>query len=166
MLAKLFVLFVVVPASELMLLIKITEATDLSTTIMIILITGIIGATLAKQQGLQALMRIQQSLQQGKMPADEIVDGLMILIAGVVLITPGLLTDTAGFLLLIPPCRSFIKKFVVKSFKKRMVVMTPNGAAGFGSAQKARPQRPASQETIDVSATVVEEKKSDNSQLN
>ena len=71
--------------------------------------TGFIGAWLARAQGLMIMLQIQLDLAEGRMPAPRLIDGTMILIAGAFLITPGLITDTAGFLLLVPAIRTAIR---------------------------------------------------------
>lgn len=109
MLGYLIILFTILPAIELYLLIKIGSSIGASSTIMIIILTGAIGAYLARLQGFYILRNIQQSLNQGKMPSEELLDGAMVLAGGVLLLTPGFITDTLGFLLLIPLTRDLIK---------------------------------------------------------
>ena len=122
MLFRLFLLFTVIPLTEVVLLLKIAEATNWSFTIALVLATGFIGASLARWQGWRTVQRIQSELQQGKMPAGAMIDGLLILLAGVVLITPGVLTDCVGFLLLIPPCREVVKRYLARTFQNRIHV--------------------------------------------
>ena len=114
----LFVLFIVVPVIELFVLFKVGKQIGVIETFVIIIVTGIIGAHLAKQQGITTLTKIRASLQQGKLPGNEIVDGLIILVAGAVLLTPGFLTDIFGFLLLLPAGRSVLKLWLIKKFQK------------------------------------------------
>jgi UPF0716 protein FxsA len=101
--------FTIIPLIELFLLIKIGSYIGVWNTILIVLITGLSGAWLAHQQGLSVLNRIRSTLSMGRMPADELIDGVMILIAGILLITPGILTDLTGIFLLIPAIRLKIK---------------------------------------------------------
>ena len=120
MLFRLFLLFTVIPLIELWLLVWVAQQTSLAMTIALVLSTGFIGAALARWQGFRTLQRIQSQLQQGQMPAGAMIDGLLILLAGVVLITPGVLTDCFGFFLLIPPCRTLVKRFLARTFQHRI----------------------------------------------
>lgn len=113
MLARLVALFVCVPLVELYLLFKLHEWTESALlTIGLILLTGFLGAWLAKQQGLSTIQKIQTAVAEGRMPASELVDGAMILIAGALLLTPGILTDAFGFSLLLPPCRRAYRRLL------------------------------------------------------
>jgi len=98
MLWKLILLLTVVPLVELYVLFKIAVWTHFWVTVLIILGTGALGAVIARMQGLMVLRRMQQELSEGKIPAVSILDGVMILVAAALLVTPGLLTDTAGFI--------------------------------------------------------------------
>ncbi|MDP8248471.1 MAG: FxsA family protein [Candidatus Tritonobacter lacicola] len=118
MLGKLILLFTVVPLVELALLITVGREIGVFNTISIVVITGVIGAYLARSQGISTLGKIQSSMQRGVMPANEILDGFMILAGGLMLITPGLITDAAGFLTLIPRTRNMLKSLIVKKLKK------------------------------------------------
>ncbi len=122
MLARLLLLFILLPMVELALLLVIAQHTSPLFTIGLIIVTGVVGAWLARREGTQCLSRIQAELSEGQLPGDSLVDGLMILIAGAVLITPGVLTDILGFSLLIPPVRASLKQLVVARFKHRIVV--------------------------------------------
>ena len=114
MFARLLVLFVVVPLVELYLLYRIALLTNFPTTVGLVLFTGILGAWLAKQQGLSTLHRIQRSLGEGNVPGDALLDGAMILFASALLLTPGVLTDLFGFSLLFPPCRVIYRRYLKK----------------------------------------------------
>lgn len=109
MMAKLLLLFIVVPMVELALLIKLGSLIGVLDTILLIVFTGAAGAILVRTAGIQCLFTVRQQLQSGMFPADELCNGLLILIAGALLITPGLLTDATGFALLVPAVRSVIK---------------------------------------------------------
>lgn len=122
MLARLLLLFIVFPMVEFALLAIIIRHAGLVFTIGLTLVTGIVGAWLARTAGIRCLGRIQAELSQGRMPADSLVDGLLILIAGAFLITPGILTDVMGFSLLIPPVRARLKRYVFERFKSRIFV--------------------------------------------
>ncbi|MEM8861225.1 MAG: FxsA family protein [Chloroflexota bacterium] len=120
MLSRLLLLFVIVPAIELVLLIQMGQWIGVLPTVGLIVITGIVGAYLTRQQGMQVWRRMQQELQSGQMPGGAILEGAMILVAGAVLMTPGVLTDAMGFLLLIPPTRKLISSFVSAQIQKRI----------------------------------------------
>lgn len=120
MLARLLLLFTVVPAVELYLLILIGQWLGAFETVMIILLTGGLGAFLAKREGLGVLRTLQQEALTGIPPGDRIVEGLMVLVGGVLLITPGVLTDLTGFVLIMPWSRRWlaprVKARLMKSF--------------------------------------------------
>ena len=107
--AKLLLLFIVVPAVELILLIKLGGMIGILTTIAVIVVTGALGATLARWQGLGVLRKVQSELARGGLPAGPMVDGVIILIAAALLMTPGFLTDIVGFLFLVPGFRAILK---------------------------------------------------------
>jgi len=105
MFLKLFLAFTLIPMIELYLLIKLGAVIGAFNTLLLVILTGATGAYLARLQGLQVMFRVRERLQQGEMPAEDMLDALIILIAGIVLLTPGLLTDMAGLLLLLPSVR-------------------------------------------------------------
>ncbi len=115
---KLLILFVLVPIAELALLIEIGKAIGTWPTIGIIVVTGIIGSYLLKWQGASTWRKFHQSLSRGGFPGDAIVEGVLILIGGAFLLTPGVVTDALGFILLIPPSRRLVVK-AVKAYLKR-----------------------------------------------
>ena len=116
---KLLILFIGIPLLELALLIKIGTLIGTINTILLILITGTIGAALAKWQGLEVMTRAREELAMGRVPSNELFDGVCILIGGFLLLTPGLLTDLLGFILLIPITREFIKKYIRNILEKK-----------------------------------------------
>jgi UPF0716 protein FxsA len=120
MFAKLLLLFTLGPLVELYLLIEIGRRIGAGPTILVVLATGFFGVFLARAQGFLALGRIAQTLRAGEMPGDELMDGLLILIGAAFLLTPGLLSDTAGFLFLIPASRSHVKRFILRKLKKAL----------------------------------------------
>jgi UPF0716 protein FxsA len=113
-------LFIVLPAVELALLIQLGKHIGTLETLGVIVITGTIGASLARRQGLQVLEQVQSEMQQGRMPGDALADGIIILVAAALLITPGILTDAVGFLCLIPTTRRAVKALVWKWFERRV----------------------------------------------
>ena len=119
MLLKLFLAFTIIPIIEIYLLIEIGSMFGALTAVTLVILTGFLGAFLARMQGLQTLYRIQESLREGRMPSGELLDALLIVIAGLVLLTPGFLTDSAGFLLLIPATRNSIKYWLRRQIELR-----------------------------------------------
>ena len=122
MLARLFLLFTLIPLVELYLLLWLGRLMGLMPTLGMILFTGALGAWLARSQGLATWTEIQRQQAQGKMPTTALVDGLLILIAGAVLLTPGLLTDVAGFFLLIPAGRAMIRGALYRRLEAKVKV--------------------------------------------
>ena len=120
MLIKLILLFTIVPFIELTLLIEIGSRIGTLNTIMVVIITGIIGAFMARIAGFTVLMKIQDNLREGIFPKDELFDGVLILISGAFLITPGVLTDALGFFLLIPFGRLVVKRWLKEIIQKRI----------------------------------------------
>lgn len=102
---RLGLLFVTVTSLELFLLLKVGSAIGIVSTIGLIFFTGFLGAYLTRQQGLRVLREITETLQRGEMPTSEILSGVCLLVVGALLVTPGLLTDLTGFLLLVPAIR-------------------------------------------------------------
>jgi len=117
MFGYLILLFTVLPALELYVLIQIGTVIGAGNTLLVIILTGIIGAYLARLQGFLVFNRIQSELKNGNVPSGHLLDGLMILLGGIVLLTPGFITDSMGILLLIPWSRSLIKFWLQKKFE-------------------------------------------------
>lgn len=126
MLLKLFLAFTIIPVVEIYLLIQIGTIFGALTSIAMVIVTGFLGAYLARIQGLQTLFRIQKSLREGQMPSRELLDALLIGIAGLVLLTPGFLTDAFGFLLLIPNTRTAIKQWLHRQIEVRYTSTRPD----------------------------------------
>lgn len=124
MLFKLFLFFTLIPMAELYILIHIGGIIGGLNTVLLVIITGFLGAYLARMEGLNTMIKVRRNLDQGLMPAEELLDAFIILVAGLVLITPGLLTDMAGLLLLWPPTRNKFKRFLRKKFDE----MAANGS--------------------------------------
>ena len=122
---KLLLAFTIIPIIEIYLLIEIGSIFGVLTAITLVILTGSLGAFMARMQGLQTLFRIQESLREGRMPSGELLDALLIVIAGLVLLTPGFLTDSAGFLLLIPATRNSIKYWLRRQIELRYMSNRP-----------------------------------------
>ena len=148
MLLRLIILFIVVPILELMLLHKLSQGstTLFGLTLVLIVATGAIGATLARRQGLRVWQRVSERMMSGQPPALEMVEGLLILASGLLLITPGLITDATGFLLLVPVCRRWIAGYLLQRIKDRAFVQVQS----FGTFDR---QESADDEIIDAEFT-------------
>ncbi len=128
MLLRLLLLFTLVPLVELVLLLILADKTSWQFTLALVLFTGVVGAALARHEGLRCLRRVQQKLAAGELPGDALLDGLMILLAGALLITPGVLTDLVGFALLLPAFRRVMKRWLVRRLRARIrVSFSANG---------------------------------------
>jgi len=117
MLGYLILLFTLVPIVELALLIKIGQLLGVGYTLLIVIVTGVTGAYLAKLQGVIVLGKIQEDLNNGIMPADKLFDGILILCSGILLLTPGIITDLIGFMGLIPFSRDLFKHWLKQKTK-------------------------------------------------
>jgi len=117
---KLLILFVIVPVTELYILIEVGKKIGSLTIIGVIILTGIIGAYLVKNQGFIILKKIQNDLNEGIMPGDSLIQGAIILVGGILLLTPGFATDILGFVFLIPISRNVVKKYLLKWLKGKI----------------------------------------------
>jgi len=117
---KLLILFVIVPVTELYILIEVGKKIGSLTTIGVIILTGIIGAYLVKSQGFVILRKIQNDLNEGIMPGDSLIQGAIILAGGILLLTPGFVTDILGFIFLTPVSRNILKKYLLKWLKGKI----------------------------------------------
>lgn len=120
MFIRLLIIFTVVPIVELYVLIEAGRQIGPGATIAMIFLTGIAGAYLARSQGFNIINRIQNELNKGTLPAEELFDGAMILAGGLLLLTPGFCTDLFGFCLLTPVTRSFMKVWLKKWLDKKI----------------------------------------------
>lgn len=128
MLLKLLLIFTVVPFIELFLLIELGSVIGTPATILLVVSTGVIGALMARMEGLSVVLKIQKNLRQGIFPEDELFDGVLILIGGAFLLTPGLLTDALGFCLLLSRGRAAVKRWLQEIVKRRI----DSGEISFG----------------------------------
>ena len=122
---KLFLAFTTIPLVEIYLLIHIGSVFGLFTSIALVFFTGLLGAYLARIQGIKTLFKIQESIKEGRMPSGELLEALLIVAAGIVLLTPGFLTDTIGFLLLLPNIREIVKSWVQSKIKNQYMSERP-----------------------------------------
>ena len=118
MLARLILLFVFVVLAELFILIEIGSYIGGFNTILLVFMTAVLGALLARRQGLRTLQQIQLSLSQGQIPAEELIDGVLILAGGVLFLTPGVLTDLFALVLLFSTTRTYFKRWLRRRFDR------------------------------------------------
>lgn len=117
---RLLLLFTIVPVLELALLVWLGQQVGFWPTVGLIVGTALLGSYLAHREGLSALARFRERVASGGMPGSELTDGIIILIAGALLLTPGVLTDLVGFLGLFPPTRAVVKRLITKRFQRGM----------------------------------------------
>ena len=142
--ARLLLLFVLVPVVELALLIEIGRLVGTPATIGLIVLTGVLGAWLARRQGLGVLRAVRGEMAEGRVPAGTLVDGALIVVAGAVLMTPGVLTDALGFFLLVPAGRRLLKRQLKRRFERAVergdVVVTAD-LFGRSASRRGRTER-------------------------
>jgi UPF0716 protein FxsA len=127
MIFRLLALFILVPLVDLAILIRVGQMIGLWPTIALVVATGTAGAFLARSQGTRVLRGIRTEMSVGQVPSSRLLDGLLVLVGGVLLLTPGLLTDLVGFLLLLPPSRERLKR----GLRRRAERMILSGATSF-----------------------------------
>jgi len=151
MFARLLLLFILIPVLELFIFLVIGQRIGIPTTLVIILGTAVLGAYLTKSQGLKALSRYQESIAQGRLPHEAIIDSLLILIAGAMLLTPGFLTDSLGFALLVPSVRQVIRQVLEASLRNRFSVVGKSMGASVPRANESPRVITVEAEIVDVS---------------
>ena len=117
---RLALLFALTPVVELAILVYLGTLIGALYTILIVVATGILGAFMARNQGLAAIYRIRSSLERGIIPSNEIFDGALIVVGGLLLLTPGLITDTIGLALLVPQTRRIIGRWLRSLIRRRI----------------------------------------------
>jgi len=164
-LGRLALLFVVVPILELVLLIQLGQVVGLWPTLGLVLFTGITGAALARLEGMRVFFQFQRELASGRIPGQALLDGISVLIGGAFLLTPGILTDLAGFALLVPITRRWIQRRVRRRLERgvregtiQVVTMGPGGLGwwGAGKAPPAEREPPAARGLDPSKAIVIE----------
>jgi UPF0716 protein FxsA len=140
MLGRLLAIFLITPVVELALLLQLGDAIGILPTIGIIVATGVTGSFLAKREGLSVWRQFNQRLQGGELPGTELIDGVIILTAGALLITPGVLTDVGGFLGLIPFTRRHMRRYI--STRIQRAADRGSGVWMFGGFQSRRTEDP------------------------
>ncbi|MBE0376812.1 UPF0716 protein FxsA [Pseudoalteromonas prydzensis ACAM 620] len=136
----LFLLFILVPIIEIALLIQVAEVIGGFATITLVIITAIVGAKLVRTQGMGALQNVQSQMAQGQMPAKELFTGLCVIIAGILLLTPGIMTDVFGFLLLTPAIRNKLAAGLASQATVRMSAGMQQGPTSFNQHTHAEPE--------------------------
>ncbi len=151
MLFQLFLLFTLGPVFELWLLIQVGGLIGPLQTLLLVIITGAVGAYFTRQQGLKVLTTFQSAVQRGEMPTDIIIEGLMVLVGGALLVTPGIATDFFGFALVFPatrkPIRLFLQAYLIRNFN---VVTYSQTAGGQSFGQKPPASFSNDDDVIDV----------------
>lgn len=152
MLFTLFILFIVLPWIELMLLFRVGAAIGGVPTLGLIVLTGVLGASLTRLEGARALGAIRNANRRGEVPAQAILDAFLIFAAGLLLVTPGFLTDGVGFLLLVPSGRALVRWLLVEKLKKHAGVHFEVRTGATGPLRKDRGESAADPDVIDVPA--------------
>ena len=124
----LVLLFIVVPILEIYVLIQIGSAIGVLPTIALLILDSVLGAVLMRSQGRAAWMRFNRALAEGRVPAREVLDGVLVIFGGALLLTPGFLSDILGLVLLLPPTRALVRKTLVARFGGRLVSTAAAGA--------------------------------------
>lgn len=159
----LIILFIVVPIAELYVIIKVGELIGVFPTLILLLADALLGAWLVKHQGRGAWRRFNEALAARRFPGKEVVDGVLIVIGGTLLLTPGFITDIFGFFLLIPPTRAVARRVLKRLTIGRFAVVSVGGPAGFGGragpgpfgGPGAEPGRPGRDYDFDATAEEV-----------
>lgn len=120
MVVALILAFIVVPIVELAVILQISQVIGLLPTLALVVVVSVTGAWLVKREGVGVLRRMQEQLQQGQLPAKEIVNGVLILFAGALMLTPGFVTDLLGLVLLVPPTRALVRAVLMRRFEHRI----------------------------------------------
>ncbi len=123
----LFLLFIVVPILEMLLLFRVAEYIGALATLGLVLLTAAVGIQILRQQGLATLTRANQRISSGELPAQEMLEGLLLAVGGAFLLTPGFITDAAGFLLLIGPGRRLLISRLLRSGNMQIFTMGSSG---------------------------------------
>ncbi len=151
----LFLAFVVVPIVEIGLFLQVGSYIGVAATLALIILTAIAGTMLVRSQGMDVIRKLQGSAERGEMPVAALIQGLFVLIAGVLLLTPGFATDTLGFALLIPPVRELIAARVWKFIEPNVVTSTQWSSTRPG--QSGRTTNPSGATIIDIEAVEIED---------
>jgi UPF0716 protein FxsA len=139
----LVLIFIVVPVAELYVIIKVGEAIGVLPTIALLLADALLGSFLLRHQGRAAWIRFNRALAENRLPHKEVFDGVLVIMGGALLLTPGFLTDILGLILLIPPTRALVRAMSARFVRRRLAMGRGGAVWTFGSARRPPPQRPA-----------------------
>lgn len=120
MVGVLALLFLVLPVVELYLIVQVAQGIGTLETVGLLILIGVVGVWVVKLEGLGVLARVQSELDSGQVPTASLLDGGLILAAGVLLVVPGFLTDVVGALLLLPPTRALVRRLLVRRYRSRV----------------------------------------------
>jgi UPF0716 protein FxsA len=160
----LFVLFIVMPLVELAVIIQVGQLVGVAPTILALLAVSVAGAILVKREGLRAWSRFRDALGSARLPAEEVTDGALVLLAGALLLTPGFVTDGIGLLLLLPPSRAVVNRAIRTRVRWSLGVggtAARSGAPGSGSTRASRDRSGGTGPDGDIEVEVVDVRRSD-----
>jgi UPF0716 protein FxsA len=151
----LLLIFIVIPLIELAVILKVNGFIGIGWTLGLIIVTAFAGVRLLKQQGISTLLRANQKMQQGQMPAKELAEGFLLALAGALLLTPGFVTDAVGFTLLVPATRKLLVHKVIAFIAPRMMTnssfqSTSNFQDGPFKDVHSQPESQSSHENITI----------------
>ncbi len=129
----LLILFICVPVIEIGLFIQVGDMLGLWPTIGLVLLTAFVGASLVRSQGIQTLLSVQNRLRHGEMPAQQILEGVMLAVSGVLLLTPGFMTDAMGMIVLLPAPRAMLARYLMSKVVVQTMGNGFHAQGGFGS---------------------------------
>jgi UPF0716 protein FxsA len=140
----LVLVFILVPIAELYVIIKVGGAIGLVPTLVLLLADALLGSMLLRQQGRAAWVRFNRALAENRVPHKEVFDGILVIIGGALLLTPGFITDIFGLILLIPPTRALVRAVMSRTVRRRMAMGTLGGTTvwSFGRRPPRAPRRP------------------------
>lgn len=149
----LVVAFIVVPLVELGIIVRVGGLIGLAPTILLLLLVSMVGAWLVRREGTRAWRRFTVALRTGRVPADEVLEGAMVLFGGALLLTPGFATDTVGLLLMIPPVRALVATTLKRQLGARFTVASLGGSAGRRSPPAQRRDDVIDVEVVNIERT-------------
>jgi UPF0716 protein FxsA len=139
----LVLIFIVVPIAEIYVIIKVGEAIGLLPTVALLLVDAVLGSMLLRHQGRAAWIRFNRALAEGRLPHKEVFDGVLVIMGGALLLTPGFLTDILGLILLIPPTRAVVRGISGRFVRRRLALGSAGGVWTFGGGRRPPRGRPA-----------------------
>lgn len=167
----LFLIFIIMPLAEIAVLVKVGGLIGLWPTLAVVILTAVAGTWLLRLQGFQTWQRAQVALQRGEAPVAEVLDGMFLFAAALLMVTPGLITDTMGFLFLIPPVRHAVAKWLVNwAIRTGRLQVYPGADGGMGGSRgggmrsgmgkrpdgDGRPKRGGRQDSVIIEGEAIE----------